>query len=335
MNYIVATAIALSSAALLTMGNTALAGSISEAKLIDNELVVKGSGFGNESPMVFWDDSANAMESTNSSSGDEVPVGSSNLWNSKTNQWGTPFNFKKDGSSKTGKQDSYYSGTGKKNYLGWPNLSRPETMKQQIYVSWYYKPNMSPAAEGGSNKFIRIWDTHDGEGTRISWTQMHVTCGEKVDWDNWNGNVNAWNRHEIYVDMDLSLVKTWVNGNQIHDHTNCPKNPAAAGVYPNVYIIGFDHGNEDYAGMQTNIDDIYIGNSLKRLEISESPQWNSNAKREVIPINSWSDIEIKGSLISSSTVRFADKIYIYFFDESGLTSTNGVEVDCKQCPVIK
>src|SRR5690606_17534078 len=98
---------------------------------------------------------------------------------------------------------------------------------RHIYVSWWYRPSVSPSSAGGSNKFIRIWDNGSGYGTRISWTQMHLTCESDknyVTWGGWTGNVGEWNHHAIYVDLDTGNIKTWANGKLIHD-APCAKHP--------------------------------------------------------------------------------------------------------------
>lgn len=298
------------------------------AAMVDGQLVISGSNFANENPMIFWDDVSNAFHESGLTVGDEVKVGSGSLWDANTNIWGEPFHYG-NVNGRNNKDEVVYYGEGRKNYLGKPNVFR-ESSGSKLYVSWWYKPSMDPGAEGGSNKFIRIWDNESGEGTRISWTHMHLTCGESTEWGKWtnSGKVGQWNRNEIYVDLGKNLVETWVNGSKIHEMNDCQKLSNE-----NLYIgmVGFDHGSNSYSDMTTRIDDVYVGKSSARIEISSSPTWSSGADREVLPVESWTDQKITAGLVNGK-VQLSSNTYVYIFDEYGNYNDSGIKVDCKDCP---
>lgn len=306
--------------------------SISKATLDEGAIEILGSGFGSQNPMLFWDNVSNAYGSQGARSGDIVRTSSSDLWRESTNQWGTPFTFKVSSDTRSGKSDPYYFGTGHKNFLGTPNHSKPDRIRNEMYVSWWYKPSKSPSSEGGSNKFIRIWDSSDGEGTRISWTQMHLTCGNSTIWGNWNGRVNEWNHHAIHVNLNNDNVKTWVNGTLVHDG-KCNKSSAHQSLPLYVGLIGFDHGSSSYKTMTTSIDDIYIASSQARVEISSDARWSTTMAKEVLPVTSWTNSKIVVQPVYGK-IKLSNEMYIYVVDEQGRVNTQGIRVDCQQCPKL-
>lgn len=303
---------------------------INKAELDSSGIVITGKGFGTENPMLFWDDVKNSYRTQDASEGDEVRASSTSMWKEKTNIWGKPFTFSESVKTKTGRKDVVYYGEGHKNFLGTPNHEAPKELINEIFVSWWYMPGKSPSAEGGSNKFIRIWDDNNGRGTRVSWTQMHLTCDEVVTWGNWKGNIGEWNHHMIYVNLKAESVQTWVNGIRIHDG-KCEKHPDFPDKPLYVGLIGFDHGSEAYRTMTTSIDDIYIGKSLARVEISSSPKWSATMNKEVVPIASWSDTKIVTHL-HDGKVRLSGDMYVYVVDKSGAVNSDGIKATCTGCP---
>lgn len=319
--------------AMLPLSN-ALSSEIEGIRFEGSQLVISGSGFGNKNPMVFWDGvDNNTLSQDIGVLSDEVKTGEGFLWSYNSNQYGPPFTFELTPDARSGRKGVVYSGEGHKSTLGDPNYTS-DLVSHQLYVSWWYKPSMAPGAEGGSNKFIRVWDDRNGEGTRISWTHMHLTCGAGVtEWGSWTeaGNVNQWNHNEIYINLSENLVETWVNGKRIHLMENCKKSPSHPDKPLYVGMIGFDHGSEGYRSMKTKIDDIYIGRTPARVEISNASEWSREAKREVLPISNWTNEEIVADVVSG-VVRISDQSYIYIFDEFGNHNQYGIKVDCTSCP---
>jgi hypothetical protein len=313
---------------LIAASTHSLAGTavINGATLEGNTLTITGSNFEPENPMLFWDDASTNMQNSGKTNGDKVPTSpTTEEWQHNTNMV-----FKTAADSKTANLNTYYYGKGHKGYLLQPNHAKPESLKNKLFVSWWYKPGASPSAEGGSNKFIRIWDEGNGNGTRISWTQMHFTCAESTTWGSWNGNVNQWNHHMINVDLTAGIVKTWVNGKLLID-SKCLKTVKYPDNYLYVGLIGFDHGSEAYRTMETSIDDIYIATSPARVEVSESATWSETMKREVLPITSWNSTKIVvkkhiGAVIASN------RTYLYIYDANGISNKTGFKIKCDKCP---
>lgn len=307
---------------------------VSSAKTENSQIIIEGSGFGNSNPMIFWDDTSVAYSKLLASEGRDN-VAPAELWQEITNAWGAPFTISATVEPRSAHHDSepnpVYFGTGHKNFLGQPVYQFPPKTKDTLYVSWWYKPGMHPNAEGASNKFIRIWDDKNGNGTRVSWTQMHLTCNDAAaTWRTWSGKVNEWNHHEFYINMPEKRVVAKVNGVTYHDVKNCEKNPKFADKPIFVELLGFDHGSSSYKNMTTTIDDIYIGDSQARVVVSNSARWENNMETEVLPIREWKDNKIVAQDIEGFIVK-KEKRYLYVILEDGSVNKNGLAL-CPKCP---
>lgn len=305
------------------------AAEITSAQVSARTITIQGSGFGSQSPMYFWDDVEDNFAAQGSIDNKVVSVGSDTYWGNQTDEYGTPMRFKSQTNLRNDRAGAVYYGEGHKTTLGdaqFSTVASPNTM----YVSWWYKPSMHPGAEGGSNKFIRIWDNPNGLGTRLSWTHMHLTC-DGESWFTWNGTVGAWNRHEIFVDFTKKVIEARINGNLVHRLQGCAKSSSYSSTPLFVEILGFDHGDVNYNSMTTMLDDIYIGRDLTRVEFSNASEWSYSDKNEVLPIESWSDNQIVVKIPISTLVRPNSQSYIYLFDKDN--NYKKIMVNCDTCPV--
>lgn len=308
----------------------AAAPTVSSVVLDQSGITILGKNFGSENPMLFWDSADTSLANFRTTEGAQVPE---QLWKQNGNIWGKPMIFTKKIDTRTPRGNFVYFGEGHKNFLGDPIHPKRDSLKNKIFVSWWYKPSKSPSSEGGANKFIRIWDDRNGKGTRISWTQNLLACGEGMQqWGGWNGNVNQWNHHVIYVDLEEKKARTWINGKQLHE-IDCIKHEDYPNVPLYVGLIGFDHGSAAYRTMETAIDDIYIGSSLARVEISDSAKWSPTMNNEILPISSWSNDKIVTKL-RDGIVKLSGQSYIYVYNEQGVANANGIKIDCQACPKI-
>jgi len=304
---------------------------ITSATLDQTGITIVGSGFGSDNPQVFWDNNDSNFSTSGLLEGDAVPSGTGKLWLGENgNQWHSPMKFQKS-QTRANKQNIIYYNADHSGYLSKPKMTG--TVYDTLYVSWWYKPGKSVTDEGGSNKFIRVWDDTNGYGTRISWTQMHLTCGDTTDWSTWNGKVGDWNHHEFYVNLAQKKVVAKINGKISHD-TTCEKDPAQADKPIYVQVLGFDHGSEAYATQTTSLDDIYIGNTQARALVSASKQWSNTIQTEVLPIKTWSATKIETEAISGY-LRLNNQVYIYVVDKDGNVNTNGFKVSCPFCPTMR
>jgi hypothetical protein len=318
--------------ALAFLSTTAYAiPAITSATLDQTGITIVGSGFGADNPMVFWDNNDANFGISSAIEGDVVPSGAGKLWRENSSQWSLPMQFKKT-QTRNNRDNIIYFNASHSGYLGKPLMKGP--VYDTMYVSWWYKPGKSVSDEGGSNKFIRVWDDTDGYGTRISWTHMHLTCGSTTDWGSWGGKAGEWNHHEFYVNLaeNQKKVVSKVNGKVTHD-TTCEKDPAQAGKPIYVQILGFDHGSDAYKTQTTSLDDIYIGNSQARALVSASSSWSSSIKTEVLPIKTWSNTKIETEAISGY-LRLNNQVYIYVVDKDGNVNSKGFKVSCPFCPAM-
>ncbi len=303
---------------------------ITSAEMDHDSITIAGSNFEPTNPTIFWDDVQSNMISQKAHDGDAVLTGPGLRWLYGGKLKEMPVTFQSSTKTRGGSLGTSYLGEGPGGYLRQPLLPDLASLKRMMLVSWWYKPSESPSDQGGSNKFIRVWDHTNGYGTRISWTHMHFTCNNDTTWGKWPGNVNEWNHHLIYVDLEKSNVKTWVNGQLSIDakctkHINWPDNQLFIG------LIGFDHGSDAYKTMKTNLDDIYVGTSLARVEISNSSSWSQDFISEILPATEWSTKKIVAKA-HKGVVDLSTNLYVYVFDKDGIVNTNGIKVSCSKCP---
>jgi hypothetical protein len=314
--------------------NSTAAPTVTSAILDNGTLTINGSSFGSQNPMIFWDDVETSFKAQGARSGDVIKTGKTWTWKANSN-WGNPFTFVESNTTRSGRKGVYYYATGHNTTLKEANYTPTTELNNKIFVSWWYKPGKSPSAQGGSNKFIRIWDDPNFNGTGISWTHMHLTCSNNgegsIRWENWDGKVNEWNHHQIYVDLSKSTVQTWINGRLMKAAT-CTKHPNFPDKPLFVQVLGFDHGDSSYRDMNTAMDDIYIGQSIARVEISNQPKWSAQMVKEILPINSWSNNRISAKIVDGVVKVGNSGLYVYVYDTNGTANANGIEVSCKECP---
>lgn len=250
------------------------------------------------------------------------------LWMTEGSPWATPLlPVETDDGNRSG---YIYQGRGKtyNQYLRPLDAEKNDT----LYVSWLYKPSESPGHSGGSNKFIRVWDNHNGEGTRISWTGMHMTYSgyTKASWAGWSGQVNNWNRMELWVDGPSGRIEAKINGKVVHNVDDFVKVPNGIGL--NVKLLGFDPSKADpYADMVTQIDDLYVSTTPARVIISDQPKWSDALiEGEALIPSSWTESEIVLPL-NPDNQMLSRKAYVYVVDKDGIANAEGYEI-CGSCP---
>lgn len=304
----------------------ATAGDYKEEQII----TITGANFGNADAVpLVWDSVDNQIESGSSVNSLKVPYGDSHTWGDNTHDdaWGNDVIFSTN-NPKPGRSTSY-SGY-KRSDLGWPTAVNDKGLKN-IYVSWWLWLSEDPKANGGSNKFIRIWDDPNGKHTRISWTSMHLDASNaEISWPETRGNAGEWNKFEIWVSGDDKTIKAWVNNTLIHDINDFAKKDFDKGL--NVYLLGWDPSESSkYPDFKFNMSDIYISSTVARVEISNKPNWSdTSAIKETQPIQLWTDKEIQFRFNSGSFDDLAGK-YLYIVDSNGDVNSTG-HLICTKCP---
>lgn len=239
----------------------------------------------------------------------------------------------KTGDLRTANGLAVYEGQ-RRSYLGWPRSFKSLGAKS-FYVSWWYNPSKL-VDKGGSNKFIRVWDDYSGNGTRVSWTQMHLTYdvvdlgySPPTSWGETQPVPNQWNHFELFVDDATGTLLARLNGVVKHEKSDFKKSPTSNGL--TIGLIGFDPSiGDDYSDLRFRMRDIYASPTQARVELSDSPTWEPKAHRELLKIQSWSDtaLNVEFNFLGHNP---NDDLYIYVFDRDGNVNNNGFPL-CEKCP---
>lgn len=318
-------AVATGTAAAPTIGSVT-AGSSS------TEYVVSGTGFGTKSkpgPAVY-DKVSNISAYGSIVSGATVPTGSSYPWADNTFNWPDSVKF----SSKYpryGGAPYHFRTSNYRGYLQWPNAlggsHGAPASQRKIYVSFWFRPDASIDGTDHSSKFFRIWDEFNGNGTRVSWTQMHLSYDgyspTLTNWGNWKGGTSTWNRLELWIDADRTFVKTWTNGTLTHNVTDMVKSTAYTDLGLQVARVGWDAGGTNPPEVDSSFGEIYVDTTPARVEVCDKPTWSECTHKELQIAKSWSDTKVafqldRGSFPSST------RLYAFIVDGSGSASPTGV-----------
>lgn len=286
-------------------------------------LTISGSGFGTKNPAapVLWDTVDNQPSYAGLADGDEIPVGAPHPWGSNGSPWAEKLRHSTSRPHRGSRTAHYHGPPGAHGdaFIGAAQALKGGTQRT-LYVNWWYRPAIAPDTEGGSNKFIRIWDDPSGTKTRISWTQMHMTYGG-VNWASWTskGNVGDWNNHEILVDSDRGEISVWLNTSMLHHVTDFVKNPTADshGLY--IGLIGFDHGNSDYKTQHTEVSEIYVDTSRARVFVGNASTFESSTHREIQIPTSWSETEVQVTVNLGELTSLSGN-YLYVITADGAVS---------------
>ena len=226
--------------------------------------------------------------------------------------------------------------TGGKGHLHNPYAlggANPTPDHTQIYATFWYKPDENIVGSNHSSKFIRVWDDNGGNGTRISWTQMHLTYGRErtPSWKKWGGNTAEWNRLEFYVNSDTGVIKTWTNGRLVHDISDFAKHPGHPDKGINVERIGFDPGGANPPRFESSISEIYVSTSPARIELCDAPEWAQCSLRELQQVESWAADQVVFTVARGHFLGDTP-LYIYVLDQHGRVNETGLPL-CKDCPM--
>lgn len=301
-----------------------------------NSIVINGTGFGakaHAAPLV-WDRVDNISAYSTLNNGEVVPDGPGYIWGDNT------FNairYSTTREHRTPHIQAHYHGVGDRVTMEFPEVlggTNPSTLRGtttgEIYINYYLKLDDDPA-RAGSNKVIRVWDDIGGNGTRISWTNMHLiwSGSAEASWADWGGQVNNWNRVEMFVTANDNYVRTWTDGYLIH---NPPSNFSKANnnYGLNVALVGWDHNIGVYPEMNVDISEIYVDDTQARIEVCTSPTWSTCRNREIQIPSAWTNTSITFT-VNQGLFSSGGAYYLYVIDEQGNVNANGYPL-CQQCP---
>ena len=130
---------------------------------------------------------------------------------------------------------------------------------------------------------------------------------------------------EIWVDALTGHITTSTNGVVTKDVSDFLPADSSSGL--KVKIIGFDASESSYyPTMITELDDIYIGVTRARVELSNSATWRPSGHREIQPVSSWAGNKITAK-ISKGGLASLESSYIFIIDADNQPST-GYKLSC-------
>lgn len=295
------------------------------------EIVITGSSFGTRSRPgpALYDRVDNQSAYGTVAAGVHVPVGSGYPWGINTFGYNKNVIFSK-AFPRHADAPIHYRTTSYRGFLQWPAAlggTQPPSSQSRIYLSFWFRPDSSIDVPGHSSKFMRIWDDNDGVGTRVSWTQMHLTYDpDRTNWGNWGGDSAAWNRLELLVDANKKTVQAWTNGQLQHTATDFGKNPDFSSLGLSASLIGWDPGGTSPPKVDASFGEIYIDTSPARVEICDQPAWTLCKRREFQIAMTWSDSRVTFKLQRGAFPSTA-VLYAYVVDSTGAVSAKGFALD--------
>ncbi|KPQ30433.1 MAG: IPT/TIG domain [Marinobacter excellens HL-55] len=180
----------------------------------------------------------------------------------------------------------------------------------------------------GSQKYIRIWEDPLGkEGIRFSWTQMHQTIGQTVNWSEAPLKGNEWNLLELELDSKKGFARLRVNSKTLTEFRFETSLDYQGKWSPTIALIGL---NGKVGRLQQSfLDDIYFDNTLQRVFLGDSSSFESLNHSELQRPIAWSDSEIRFEL-TKGAIKNIDNSYVYVADETGSVNESGQPI-CSTC----
>lgn len=313
----------------------------------NQSVVITGTGFGSKTiaAPVLWDAVDNQPAYTGLNAGDRIPTtGNAPFTANSVGNYPNYDVVRYADSANRGFRTAHYKTIGPSSTMGYPRSlggANPPDDHSKLYITWWYKPSQDP-----HGKFLRVWDDQSGNGTRISITRNGMYCSHGTPgvyymypytaWGHWDGIVGAWNRMEVLLDTVDHTMQFYVNGRkQKYRNSSSPefpghlpdsmlfKFPNNKGLTP--YRIGFDGGNDSSSTMITEHGEIYIDTTFARVEIGDSPIWDSCNHREIQIPTAWSSTSITVT-INQGTFNNCDTVYLFVADRSGKVNQTGYRV---------
>ena len=305
-----------------------IAGSVSNGQSI----TISGSGFGSRNSILpqFWDTVDNQNQYIGITEGSSVPVGGTNPWGANA---GNKVKITKVNQRHPNSTMSYTAS----NQYDAKLDNHTINAASQFYVSWWFNPSAAVTMGGGaSNKLIRVSNSQDEVNKTYSWAYTggwadyvyagnYCQNGGSLGWfSNDPPNMaNTWNRLEVWFDSTTQKYNSYVNG--IANHTSdISWNLCSPFQMDKVWAIGWE-SNVSTNTLTYLMDDIYIDNTIARIEICPGNTWSSRGKCEIQIPSAWSASSITATVNQGS---FADgaTAYLYVVDGVGAVNSNGYPI---------
>lgn len=183
------------------------------------------------------------------------------------------------------------------------------------------------ALQGNSSKFVTVGNGYSYYYARVAdwWAfdtlnHMQITFdGDLQNPQNSRGGFSVVNKDKKYLNFPHDITKSLYRG------------PA-----PSVRQINFPGwyraGTED--NFQALYSNIYVAggdNFLRRVEVTDSADYQLSTYRRTVFPSEWSETEIKFSVYKKE-IRSKGTLYLHYFDSSGIR-VGGAHKVCQNCPI--
>ena len=299
---------------------TSVSGTVTSGQV----LTIYGSGFGSKSTVspVLWDTVDNQTAYSGLSNGATIPTGSGYPWGANDGMTLSTTGGRNGGKCYTATNTT----AGNLQYV--PVGSSPSA----VYVSWWWKPSVSPIPPAGnhSSKFIRLSNEANLTNQTFSWTQMQsyvyndyndpVTINNYLadDFWNWTGVANQWNFQEVWINNVTRTYSIRVNGQTQINNSSWGSGPGFTFDY--LWKLGWDGGGNAPPSITSWMDDIYVDNTLSRVMICDNANYGSVTECEMqIPTTTWNDGQIE-IIVNQGGFAANSSAYLYVVNASGNVS---------------
>ena len=156
-----------------------------------------------------------------------------------------------------------------------------------------------------------------GDGLYIEFNQWNrIDCHKKLSYPGGtaNGTVECWSMSADNSSSPFYLgSKTLVN------------RPAGQTWQQDCVLLGAMDGAENQHDYQIYIDDVYIDNTIARVEVCDSASWSTRTHCEVQPATSWNAAAVI-STVNQGTFAGGSSQYLYVVDSNGDANANGYQI---------
>jgi len=310
--------------------------SVSGSVIQGQNLVISGKYFGTKSPVTPWlyDDFESGASNGLSATGRSSTVGNHSWQYYDMNGGGGPTNY--DNSQNF---NGNYSVTEINGGNG-NNLWVGGQATQQRYVSYRFR--YSGNLTGGYVwKFDRTTSGLNNQGNEnppydafpnfgfgnLDGGYFNNGDGNFYNYKGWPtvGAANTWHRIEDYFTMSTKGVSNgtmqiWVdnllNTNYVNNLMTCSNSASVCQI--DTWMMPLMAN--DTSSLQTWVDDVYIDNTLARIEVCDSPTWANRTKCVLqIPNTTWNDNTIQAKVVQGQFGSGA-VAYLFVIDGSGNVS---------------
>jgi hypothetical protein len=129
---------------------------------------------------------------------------------------------------------------------------------------------------------------------------------------------NTWTRDDYYIElssMDIANGKIgiWRNGSQIYWNDSIITRDSGGGAYITTLFLPYYADGSDQL---VYVDNIYVDNTLARIEICKTSDWSTRTNCEIQIPTKWSNNSINITLNQGSFAN-ASTVYLYVVDSNG------------------